>query len=697
MARLLLLAAITLLAASPLAAEYAENMNYQSPLTTRPDLARSPPDYEAFSSGRKLLQAGPAIAFNHGVASGDPGIDNSVSPFQASVILWTRVTPASAPSGPITVNYKVATDAGMTNVVMTGSTLTTGDVDYTVKVTVKGLTLGGVFYYYQFSDASGGVSSLVGRLKTLQQGDVSNVRFAVVSCSNFPAGYFNAYRSIADQNVDLVLHLGDYIYEYKDGGYATTFADTVDATRKPAPDVEIVQLVDYRIRHAQYKTDEGSLAAHAAHTWVTVWDDHEFTNNAWFGGAENHQPATEGDWFVRKANALRAYFEWMPIAQVDPNDPFRIFRSFNFGNLVDLTMLDTRIYGRQQQVDDPFFYGVNSTAIQEQVRTSPGRTIMGDTQEQYLYAQLTSSQAKWRVIGQQVIFGQFTSAGRAGVLPPFVSYDAWDGYADNRDRILAQLQSGKISNTIFLSGDLHSSVANDLPRFAYPNSYCATVDPTPCAYNATTGAGSLAVEFLTTAVTSPSALESLFGPGPAAAAGAALLTPIFAADNPAQRYLEWNSKGYLLLDITPARAQGSYCYVSTITSKTFTTDCSNVVTTQSGANHLVRTGGNIPAPPQAPAPAPVGTTSAPTGTTSAPPGTTAAPGSTTSAPAATTSAPVSTTSAPTGPVPTFAGAGPTCDATSSRPNQCFNADGTFSICCPGSCPDSPGAEPVCKA
>lgn len=167
MARLLLLAAITLLAASPIAAQYAENMNYQSPLTTRPDLGRVAPDYEAFSSGRKLL-ADPVIAFNHGVASGDPGIDNSVSPFQATVILWTRVTPASAPSGPITVNYKVATDAGMTNVVQTGSTLTTGDVDYTVKVTVKGLTLGGNFYYYQFSDASGGVKSSVGELLELK-------------------------------------------------------------------------------------------------------------------------------------------------------------------------------------------------------------------------------------------------------------------------------------------------------------------------------------------------------------------------------------------------------------------------------------------------------------------------------------------------------------------------------------------------
>lgn len=163
MARLLALAAIALLALSPIAAEFAENMNYLSPLTTRPDLAKPAPDYAAFSSGRKLL-ADPVIAFNHGVASGDPGIDNTVAPFKATAILWTRVTPASAPSAPITVNYKVATDSAMTNVVITGSTLTSDAVDYTVKVTVKGLNLGGNFYYYQFSDATGSVKSMVGEL-----------------------------------------------------------------------------------------------------------------------------------------------------------------------------------------------------------------------------------------------------------------------------------------------------------------------------------------------------------------------------------------------------------------------------------------------------------------------------------------------------------------------------------------------------
>ena len=265
--------------------------------------------------------------FQHGVASGDPLSDR--------VILWTRASSVSSRSATV-VNYVVATDPALSVVVASSSTKTNVLRDFTVKGDVPGLRPN-TTYYYRF--AADGAQSPVGRTKTLPDGAAPKLRMAVVSCSNFACGYFNVYQRIAERaDLDLVVHLGDYLYEYGTGQYGTA--------RACEQANEIVSSADYRARHAQYKRHENSQAMHRQHPMVAIWDDHETTNNAWVGGAENHQPATEGDWVARVAAALQANYEWMPVRVVDPTAPRRNDRSYAFGNLVDLIMLEERVGAR---------------------------------------------------------------------------------------------------------------------------------------------------------------------------------------------------------------------------------------------------------------------------------------------------------------------------------------------------------------
>ncbi|MEC8429417.1 MAG: alkaline phosphatase D family protein, partial [Pseudomonadota bacterium] len=238
--------------------------------------------------------------FRHGVASGDP--DNN------SLIIWTRVT-SDKPFENVT--WEVATDAQFNGAVASGVQTTSRERDFTVKVLVQKLQPGKI-YYYRFK-VSEEVSD-IGRTKTLPEGHVSRLGLAVASCSNFPFGYFNAYETIAkDEQVDLVLHLGDYIYEYADNGWGSDVGKTIGRIHQPAN--EIVSLDDYRQRHAQYKTDRGSQMMHSAHPLIPIWDDHESTNNPWMEGAQNHQPETEGEWGPRRDASVQAYYEWMPIRE----------------------------------------------------------------------------------------------------------------------------------------------------------------------------------------------------------------------------------------------------------------------------------------------------------------------------------------------------------------------------------------------
>ncbi len=278
-----------------------------------------------------------ALSFSHGVASGDPGIDR--------VVIWTRVTPEQ--NGPVPVRWVVARDRNLNNIVQQGVVETSDLRDYTVKVNVTGLRPGAP-YFYGF--LAGDQRSPVGKTKTLPQGRLDHLNLAVTSCASFPHGFFNVYDAIAqNHDVDLVIHLGDYIYEYGVGGFGGDVG--VGLGRIPQPEIECVSLADYRQRHAQYKTEAELQAAHEAHPWIVVWDDHETANDSWSGGAENHQP-NEGLWATRKRAALQAYYEWMPIRDPEPGQAFEaINRVFQFGDLMTLCMLETRLLARTKQVD----------------------------------------------------------------------------------------------------------------------------------------------------------------------------------------------------------------------------------------------------------------------------------------------------------------------------------------------------------
>ncbi len=281
------------------------------------------------------------VSFAHGIASGDPAADR--------VIIWTRVTPAQA--GPVPVRWILARNRDLTDIVKTGIAEANEARDYTIKIDVTGLRAGAP-YFYGFR--AGEAESAVGKTRTLPRGRTNALKFAITSCASYPHGFFNAYEAIAARDdVDVVIHLGDYIYEYGLAGYGRESA--IRLGRIPAPDVECVRVEDYRQRHAQYKSETELQAAHAAAPWIVVWDDHETANDAWGGGAENHQ-ADEGQWAARKRAALQAYYEWMPIREPEPGRAFEaINRSFQFGDLATLIMVETRLLARTQ----PFDYAAN--------------------------------------------------------------------------------------------------------------------------------------------------------------------------------------------------------------------------------------------------------------------------------------------------------------------------------------------------
>ncbi|WP_064967084.1 alkaline phosphatase D family protein [Tenacibaculum ovolyticum] len=266
--------------------------------------------------------------FYHGLASGDPLKD--------AVVIWTRITTNNAA---VNVSWKMATDVSFTNIVKQGSVITNDRVDYTVKIDVRDLQPN-TSYYYQFEAL--GKKSIIGKTRTSPTENVSNVRFGVVSCSNYQNGYFNAYKELAKRkDIDAVIHLGDYIYEYESGGYG--YKKSIG--RGHLPKNEIVTLNDYRIRYSYYRLDPMLRELHQQHPFILIWDDHEFANDADKFGAENHTESKEGSWETRKNNAYKAYFEWQPV-RANSIQEYRLYRSFSYGNLADLLMLDTRIEGR---------------------------------------------------------------------------------------------------------------------------------------------------------------------------------------------------------------------------------------------------------------------------------------------------------------------------------------------------------------
>jgi alkaline phosphatase D len=488
----------------------------------------------------------PTLApFYHGVASGDPESDR--------VVLWTRVTTDSAS---VDVTWRIALDTAMTQIVQTGTATTDASRDYTVKVDVTGLQPY-TFYYYEFE--AYGRYSLIGRTRTLPVGSVDSLRFAVVSCSNYAEGYFNAYDRIRARNdVFAVIHLGDYIYEYGDGEYGDN--------RALEPAVEIITLADYRMRHSHYKLDPDLLRLHQQYPFFSVWDDHETANNAWAGGAGNHDPATEGNWFDRKSAGIRAYAEWMPLRLPDPNDTLRIYRRFPFGDLMDLNMLDTRLIGRDEQD------GTNNT--------DPNRTLLGQQQFSWLTANMSASNAKWQVLGQQVMMAPL---GAAGIT---FNDDQWDGYPAERTRLYDSVMTNGVENLVVLTGDIHTSWANDLP---YQN------------YNQNTGAGSAGVEYVVTSVTS---------------SNSPIPVPQFLLQllNPHMKFIDLSQHGYLIFDVNRTRVQGEWWYVDAIDQPNPGENFEEAWISLDGSRHLTASPGpSVPSPTMVGTPAPFNTRNLDTG------------------------------------------------------------------------------------
>ncbi len=476
------------------------------------------PAVRAFPS----FAAGPV--FRHGVASGDPLTDR--------VLLWTRVSGMSDERVP--VRWEAARDPGMRDIVNSGMTHTGPERDYTVKVVAPGLKPG-TTHHYRFE--AGGERSPVGRTRTLPR-DPDRVKLAFVSCSNLPFGYFNVYRRIAERDdLNAVLHLGDYLYEYPNRDYG----DGARFGRVPQPDKEITTLADYRTRHAQYKTDPDLQEVHRRHPFIPVWDDHEITNNAWTDGAQNHQiEEEEGDWFLRREAAVRAYFEWMPIREPEPWPSQRTWRAFHFGRLMDLIMLDTRLIGRSRQAE----WG------DAEAMAHPSRTLLGGRQEAWLFRELIASRdagVRWPVLGQQVMMGPFLDADGKPQNP-----DQWDGYAASRNRLFDLLDRERIDNLIVLTGDVHQSWGMDVPR-----------DPL-AGYDPDTGAGSYAVDFVTTAVSSPSSLLRRLGTEAEVAREVAAIR----AANPHAKFGEGFHRGYCLLDVTRDRVRNDWYFVSSVEERT---------------------------------------------------------------------------------------------------------------------------------
>lgn len=524
--------------------------------------------------------------FSHGVASGDP--------LSKQVILWTRFVPEQVSTAEL--RWQVATDAAFTQVVTDGRANVSAQSDYTLKVDAAGLKPN-TQYYYRFR--VGDIMSPVGMTKTLPETAVNQVKLAVFSCANYPAGFFHAYAEAAKRNdLDAVLHLGDYIYEYARGGYAS--ADAARLGRQVLPAHEILTLADYRTRYAQYRSDPDLQALHHKAAFICVWDDHEIANDTWKDGAENHNPATEGSFADRKQAAIQAYVEWMPIRPVIVNGMLELARSFQWGDLLNLSMLDTRVIGRSEPLDYAKFNNLATPADQQAfgvAMADPTRTMLGATQRTWLFNEFKKP-AKWHVLGQQVLMGRMylpaaialelitigryvelktlqlrnqagdptlTSEQLAELTPenlalinlPNISYnlDAWDGYAVERYLILAEALKNKL-NLVVLAGDTHNAWANQLSIPQDPSK------PDAEQFN-------VGIEFATSSVSSPGFEdpEYLNLPTPQAIAEAEAGVPQLVKG---LRYINMSDRGFMLVTFEAEKVTSEWIFVSSIKEKTYT-------------------------------------------------------------------------------------------------------------------------------
>ncbi|CAE6912427.1 N-terminal domain [Vibrio sp. B1FIG11] len=506
-----------------------------------------------------------AASFEHGVASGDPT--------QTQVIIWTRVTTEESY---VDVSWQVSATEDFSSIEQSGTFATDTSRDFTVKVDVQNLNPN-TQYYYRFM--VGEASSIVGITQTLPEGSVDKASMAVVSCANYPAGYFNVYKEILEQHqkasFDVVLHLGDYIYEYGAGGYASE--DAAALGREPSKGTECITLDDYRKRYAQYRQDQDLQALHAALPMIAIWDDHELANDAWKEGAENHHNS-EGSFNDRRAAAAAAWTEWLPVRE-NTFSNMLIYRQFAFGDLINLMMLDTRLVGRDQpldyfSLDAPTMEAIGGLVAQSR---STERELLGTEQLAWLMNAF-NQEAKWNVLGQQVLmsrmelpssvmlamFQLFTATDEQkmdallAVNNAIASYladpssdtiklpynlDAWDGYYVERERVyeIARASSG---NFVCLAGDTHNAWTSELKD----------VSNNP-----------VGVEFATSSVSSPG-LEEYLALEPVAIAQMEYTLPNLVSE------LQWTDikqRGFMGVTFTPEKAESTWYMLSTIKDRNY--------------------------------------------------------------------------------------------------------------------------------
>lgn len=498
-------------------------------------------------AGGALAQALGAQGFTHGVASGEPGAD--------SMLLWTRYVPAAG-TGTVRLDAEIALDPEFAKPIPAGSIRTGGFRDWTAKVTVDGLRPG-TTYWYRFV-APDGSKSPVGRTRTLPVGDVKRFGLAVFSCSNLPYGRFNAYaHAAARDDLDLWLHVGDYIYE---NGSATLKPERLVADRGLAPDHEILAIADYRLRYACYRADPDLQRLHQQAPMVALWDDHESSNDSWEGGADNHQSATEGDWNVRRAAAMQVYREWMPVS----DEPWK---AYPIGTLATLYRTESRLLARTQPLDDALKVAFQAgdaqalTAFRDGPWQDPSLTMLGTTQESWL-AHAFKANARttaWQLVGMGTIIGRtllpkdivdwlkpgskdstvarYRNALRAAAIGLPLWMDRWDGYPQARARLLCAAQAAD-ADLVMLAGDSHNAWAYSLVEDGEP-------------------AG---VEFAGQGVTS-GGIEGDLAIDPRVAARG------FVAANPELQWADTSRRGYMMLEVTPQRVTGDWLFLRTIATR----------------------------------------------------------------------------------------------------------------------------------
>jgi len=510
-------------------------------------------------------QAMLAQGFTHGVASGEPSA--------TTVLLWTRYAAAND----TVLTAEISSAADFSGVVTGGPVDARGEADHCAKFTATGL-MPGRWYYYRFV-APDGTVSVTGRTRTLPDDPANSFTLGLFSCSNLPFGYFNAYgHAAARGDIDLVVHVGDYLYEYPIGDYPSV--RQMVPGRMIAPDHETVALADYRLRYAAYRSDPDLQRLHQIYPAISQWDDHELTNDAWMGGAQNHQPDTEGEWSVRKAVAERVYHEWMPVSDAR-------WRSYQIGDLATLFLPETRISGRSQPFElDAIVAGAdNRAAVLKRFAESGWRSadqqLLGAEQEAWLTGGIAASvrgKTRWQLCAQQVIMGSTyfppeakgwfpesaptyvrrrvetaQIAAEAG-LP--LNMDAWDGYPAARERLLKAVQAVE-SDFVVLSGDSHNG----------------------WAYNLDQDGRAAGVEFAGHSVTSPGFESNTLASESARVAA-------LRGSSPQLAWANTEARGYMSVRLTPDAVRGEWHFLDTIRARSLAMKGNHAMTVKRGAQRF---------------------------------------------------------------------------------------------------------------